>query len=267
MQKNMQMSIFRPIFDRSNTPEIQRVRHELRQRTLRVASVQDLTPHMIRVTLTGPDLEGFVSSSPDDHIKIFIPDLDGTPTRRDYTPRRYDPQTGTLLLDFVKHDGGPAAAWACAAKPGDQLQIGGPRGSQIITGQIDRWLLIGDETALPAIGRRIEELSAGSSVTSVVAVPEEADEQHVVTAADHVAHWIHRPSENADQADGFITTLEELEIPDRTFVWIAAEASVAKAIRRYLLEERKVALKWIKAAGYWVKGLVDASVKDVDGGH
>ncbi|MBF0863061.1 siderophore-interacting protein [Gluconobacter kanchanaburiensis] len=261
------MSIFQSISDRSDAPEIQRVRHELRQRTLKVDSVQNLTPHVIRVTLTGPDLEGFVSSSPDDHIKIFIPDLDGTPTRRDYTPRRYDPLTGTLLLDFVKHDGGPAAAWACSVKPGDHLQIAGPRGSQVITGQIDQWLLIGDETALPAIGRRIEELPAGASVTSVVAIPGGADEQVFVTAAHHAAHWIYRSPEQANQADSLIAMLERIEIRDCTFVWIAAEANVAKALRRYLLEEREITPQWIKAAGYWIKGLVGASVKDVDGGH
>ncbi|MBS1066786.1 siderophore-interacting protein [Gluconobacter kondonii] len=253
------------ILDRSNAPEIQRVRHELRQRILTVASVQNLTPHMIRITLTGPDLEGFVSLSPDDHIKVFITSLDGMSTRRDYTPRRYDPLAGTLLVDFVKHEGGPATAWACSAKPGDQLQIGGPRGSQVVTGQIDRWLLIGDETALPAIGRRVEELSAGVSVTSVVAVPEEGDEQVFATAAHHAAYWTHRSPEEANQADSLIAMLGQIEILDSTFVWIAAEANVAKSLRRYLLEERKVAPQWIKAAGYWVKGLVDASVKDVDG--
>jgi NADPH-dependent ferric siderophore reductase len=36
---------------------------------------------------------------------------------------------------------------------GDAIRIGGPRGSQVIEGPIAHWLLVGDETALPAIGR------------------------------------------------------------------------------------------------------------------
>lgn len=244
-------------------PEIQRVRHELRRRSLRVADVTRLTPHMIRISLTGDDLEGFVSASPDDHIKISIPGLDGVMTRRDYTPRQYDPEKRTLVLDFVNHDGGPAAAWARAAQVGDTLEIGGPKGSQVIAGPVARWLLIGDETALPAIGRRVEELPAQASVTTVVAVPNGEDEQIFTTSARHSAHWVHRPMDAADQAQDILKTLDLLRIEDGTFVWVGAEARVAKAVRQYLLESRKVPLQWIKASGYWVKGQADAAVKDV----
>lgn len=147
-----------------DVPEIHRVRHELHRRSLEVVKVERLTPHMIRISLAGSDLAGFVSSSPDDHIKIFIPGLDGAPVRRDYTPRKYNPAAGKLVLDFVNHEGGPAAAWARAAKVGDHLDIGGPKGSQIISGNIAHWLLIGDETALPgqplAVGWRSFPLKA-----------------------------------------------------------------------------------------------------------
>lgn len=244
-------------------PEIQRVRHELRGRSLRVADVTRLTPHMIRITLTGDDLEGFVSASPDDHIKISIPGLDGVMTRRDYTPRQYDSEKRTLVLDFVNHDGGPAAAWARAAQVGDTLEIGGPKGSQVIAGPVAHWLLIGDETALPAIGRRVEELPAQASVTTVVVVPNGEDEQVFTTSARHSAYWVHRPMDAADQAQDILKTLDSLTIEDGTFVWVGAEARVAKAVRQYLLENRKVPLQWIKASGYWVKGQADAAVKDV----
>lgn len=248
---------------KGRAPEIQRVRHELRRRSLRVEAVERLTPHMIRITLTGEDLVGFVSASPDDHIKIFIPGLDGIMTRRDYTPRQYNAEKGLLVLDFVNHDGGPAAAWARAAQVGDTLEIGGPKGSQVIAGPVDRWLLIGDETALPAIGRRVEELPAQARVTTVIAVPGVEDEQTFTTSARHSAHWVHRPMDAADQAQDILKTLDTVSIEDGTFVWVGAEARVAKAVRQYLLETRKVPLQWIKASGYWVKGQADASEKDV----
>lgn len=251
----------------ADAPEIRRVRHELQRRNLEVTAVERLTPHMIRITLTGAELADFVSNGPDDHIKIFISGLDGTLVRRDYTPRRHDPQAGTLVLDFVNHHGGPAAAWARAARVGDRLDIGGPKGSQIISGRIDHWLLIGDETALPAIGRRVEELPAQASVTTVVAVPGAEDEQVFETSAGHNAHWVHRSLEEADQASGILATLARLDMPERTFVWVGAEAGVAKAVRRYLLEERGIPAQWVKASGYWVKGQADASVKDVGGEH
>lgn len=246
-------------------PEIQRVRHELQRRSLLVTAVEHLTPHMIRISLTGKDLDGFVSASPDDHIKIFIPGLDGTLTRRDYTPRSYDPKNHALILDFVNHDGGPAAAWARAAQVGDRLDIGGPKGSQVIADPVDHWLLIGDETALPAIGRRVEELPAQARVTTVVAVPCVEDEQVFTSSARQSPHWVHRPMQDADQAQSILKVLEALTIEDGTFIWVGAEARVAKAVRQYLVEKRQVPLQWIKASGYWVKGQADASVKDVGG--
>ncbi|ARW11393.1 siderophore-interacting protein [Acetobacter ascendens] len=249
--------------DASNAPEIQRVRHELHRRSLEVVKVERLTPHMIRVTLAGPDLAGFVSASPDDHIKIFIPGLDGAPVRRDYTPRKYDSEAGTLVLDFVDHKGGPAAAWARAAKVGDYLDIGGPKGSQVISGNIAHWLLIGDETALPAIGRRVEELSAPSHVTTLVAVSGQEDEQMFKTSARHTAYWVHRPLDKANDAQSIVSVLSDLDIPERTFIWVGAEARVAKTVRQYLLEKRGIAAQWVKASGYWVKGQADASVKNV----
>lgn len=249
----------------AGAPEIRRVRHELRRRCLKVVSAIRLTPHMIRVTLTGPELEGFVSASPDDHIKIFIPGLDGALVRRDYTPRRYDPVARTLVLDFVNHDGGPGAGWARAALPGDTLDIGGPKGSQVIAGPVDHWLLIGDETALPAIGRRVEELPGQAHVTTVVTVPGAEDEQAFVTAARHQAHWVHRPLEQADDATGVLAILEKLSIPEGCFVWIGAEAHVARAVRQYLVRQRGVPVQRIKASGYWVKGRADASVKNMTG--
>lgn len=138
-----------------------------------------------------------------------------------------------------------------------------PRGSQVISGAIDHWLLIGDETALPAIGRRVEELPAQTFVTTVVAVPGAEDEQTFVTATRHVDHWVHRSMDQADDAAGILAILKKLGIPDRTFVWVGAEARVARAVRQYLMDERKVPVQWIKASGYWAKGQANASAKDV----
>ena len=96
----------------------------------------------------------------------------------------------------------------------------------------------------------------------MVAVPGAEDEQVFTAAAHHAAHWVHRSMAQADDATGILTVLKNLEIPDRTFVWVGAEARVAKAVRQYLLDERRIPAQWIKASGYWVKGQADASVKD-----
>ena len=116
----------------------QRVRHELRRRLLTVQRVQRLTPHLVRITLQGEALQGFTSLGFDDHVKLMFPDPatgvlvlptlgpEGIqhasdaprPAMRDYTPRRFDVQAGTLEIDFALHDAGPATQWAEQAAPG-----------------------------------------------------------------------------------------------------------------------------------------------------
>ncbi|MCB8839449.1 siderophore-interacting protein [Aurantimonas sp. VKM B-3413] len=259
------MNLHEPVAASPATAPTRRVRHELRRRQLSVVSTERLSPAMLRIVLGGEELRGFTSLGADDHVKIFLPGEDGAEAeRRDYTPRHYDARRNELTLDFAVHEAGPATAWALSAKVGDALTIGGPRGSLVIEESVRRFLLIGDETALPAIGRRIEEAGPGVSIVSLVAVPEPADKQNFETAADLHAHWVHRPLERADDPEALLAALRTIEIEPDCFVWIAAEASVVRALRSVLLEERAHPKTWFKASGYWVRGKADTTEKFED---
>jgi NADPH-dependent ferric siderophore reductase len=244
-----------------NSPVLTRLRHETCRRRLTVVSADYVTPHILRLRLAGAELAGFISPDPGDHIKVFVPDGEGGTAIRDYTPRRFDPDEGWLEIDFALHDAGPATRWAIGAQPGDAAEIRGPRGSTVIGGAVDRWVLIGDETALPSIGRRIEEMAEGTKVTSLVAIPDQADQQLLATKADHDALWAVR-SDPSDPA-ALLTMLEGVELSERVFVWIAAETAVARALRAAVLA-RGVEPAWIKAAGYWSGGNPDTSVKELE---
>ena len=241
--------------------QIMRVRHELRRRTLTVTRIEDVTPGMRRVHFTTPDLADFPSLGFDDHVKMFIPGTAGPGERgemRDFTPRRFDRAAGTIAIDYAMHDAGPAVAWARDAKAGDVLEIGGPRGSAVIPDDFDWYWLIGDETALPAIGRRLEELRAGVPVASFVVVDGPQEAQSVETRAAWTPHWIARSG--PDDAATFGTALADVAFPaGEGFVWIAAEAGVARAVRR-LIEQRGHPREWIKASGYWQRGDVGVHV-------
>ena len=244
---------------------ITRHRHELKFRTLTVKEKSYLTPNMIRILFEGEDLADFVSLGFDDHVKLFIPAMEGEAEKRDYTPRFYDTEARRLAIDFAVHDAGPATRWAIDANPGDTLQIGGPRGSAVVSPAFDWWLLVGDETALPAIGRHIEELPAGARVVSIVTISDDSDRQDFSTQANHQAVWVRRPLERADDPAPVLDALRELALPQGNgFVWIAAEARVARAARDHLVRERGHPLHWTKAAGYWLKGVADAQEKSMD---
>lgn len=233
-------------------PQITRVRHELKRRTLTVGRVERLAAEMVRVVLIGDQLHGFTSLGFDDHIKLFLTDETGAPALRDFTPRHFDAATGELWLDFFLHDAGPAAAWAARAAPGQQMQVGGPKGSAILSPQgIDLHVLIGDETALPAIGRCLAELPAGANARVFVEVATVDQWSGYPLPRGHDATWIAREPK-ASPAKSVITALGAAALPpDRAFYWVAMETQAARVVRRYLHEECGVNKRWIKAAGYW----------------
>jgi NADPH-dependent ferric siderophore reductase len=250
--------------------QVTRVRHETRRRTLTIATIEALGTHMRRIGFTAPELHDFVSAAFDDHIKLFFPDESGEMVMRDFTPRRYDNAANTLTIDFALHDSGPATQWAAKAKVGDTLDIGGPRGSAVVPDDFDWYVLIGDESALPAIGRRVEELRAGVPVITLGVVDGAGDEQVFATNAAWIGHWVHRDGVRSD-AELLLEALKDLALPagegpaGEGFVWIAAETGVAKALRAFVLDTLGHRREWTKAAGYWTKGLSDASDKSLDG--
>lgn len=235
---------------------VTRIRRETRRRRITVAAKEQLTPHMLRIRFESPDLVGFESAAPDDHVKLFVPaDHPGEPAMRDYTPRAFDAARGLLTIDFALHDAGPATRWALAARPGDSVGIGGPRGSTVIADDFDWYLLVGDDTAIPAIARRLEELRADVPVFAAIVVDSDFDRHDLDTSAALTVRWLsRRVGEEADAAL-LQQAVEAISLPRGDgYVWIAAEAQVARALRGFVLDTLGHPKQWTKAAGYWQAG-------------
>lgn len=234
----------------SSARRVQRVRHELKVRDLEVARVEDLTPHVRAVTLAGSELAGFTTASFDDHVKLML-DLGGAePVRRDYTPRHHDAMAGELTLEFALHGEGPAAQWAAQAEPGQRVRVGGPRGSFIVPVDYDWHVLVGDESALPAIARRLEELPADARVTVIAQVADPADRRELRTAAALDLTWV------AD-ATACLAAVRTLALPaGEGYVWCAGEAAEVAALRRVFVEDKGHDRHAIRAAAYWKRGAV-----------
>lgn len=241
---------------------ITRHRHDLKRRELTVTQAFHLTPQMIRIVLEGEDMAGFTSLAPDDHVKLIFPSGADTPLMREYTPRAFDGRS--LTLDFALHEAGPATEWARNARPGDVLTVAGPRGSAVVTAAFDWWLLIGDETALPAIGRWAEELPGDMRLITLGAVADTEERQAFATKAPYEAHWCHRPAAQAADPAPLVAAARALDLPEgRGFIWIAAEARVARSLRDHFLAQGHPR-HWMKAAGYWTLGVADGSDKTLD---
>lgn len=252
-----------------------RHRHAVKLRALDVARTEKLSRSMVRIVLTGPELEGFTSLGFDDHVKMFFPQPGQTeptlpvigpngiefpegaprPLARDYTPRSFDAEKGELAIDFATHHDGPASNWAKSAKVGDKAWIAGPRGSFTVPFTYDWHLLIADDTGLPALARRLEEMPAGTPVVALIEVETEADRLELVTRADASIVWITQRPDNGTDQDALTSALRQLELPKGDFFsWVACESKTAKVVRALLVEEFGANPKWTRASGYWRRG-------------
>ena len=251
---------------------LERVRHELKVRRLRVQRVDPVSAHFLRIRFSGESLRDFVSASFDDHAKLMLPAEPGQalvlpqpgpdglalppgavkPAMRDYTPRQFDREAGTLDIEFVLHGDGIASRWAESARPGDEVGLGGPRGSFVVPTGFDWHLLVGDESALPAIARRLEELPDTARAIAVIETGDADDRRALTSRARLQTHWI-----DAGSTGALASALAGLKLPDgEGFAWAAGEAASMVAVRRALVEGHGLDKARVRASAYWKRGSV-----------
>ena len=229
-----------------------------------------LSQHLVRLVLGGPGLAGFASTGAhDEWIRVYPPRpgeaelplprrsgdgwaWDGEqPACRYYTVRDWDAASGELTVDVVVHDAGLVTGWAQQAQPGDQLVVCGPRGSFAPPDKPEWVWLVGDLTALPAIGRIVENLPAGLAARALVEVPGPSDRIPLVSRADLVVTWVEHERTPAN-----VSVLErevrDSEWPEGNgYFWMAGEASQMRGLRKYLRHDRRLATPAYDVMGYW----------------
>jgi NADPH-dependent ferric siderophore reductase len=249
-------------------------------RTLRVLRTERITPRMARVTLGGDELAGFPEFGPDQRVKLFFP-VPGQdrpamprassggpvwppgqprPVIRTYTIRRFDIEAGELDVDFVLHggehgEGGPASAWAAHARAGDWVGISEPGGRYQPDPEARAHLVIGDESALPAIATVLDALrSFGGPVAVYLEVPDAAEEQPLPLPPGAQLHWLHR----GDQPEGrpLVAAVSSAELPGgepgaHCQAWLSAEAAAVRELRAHLLDDRAIPRRRLYATAYW----------------
>ncbi|MCT1998102.1 SIP domain-containing protein [Brachybacterium muris] len=207
-----------------------------------------------------------------------------------------------LDVDMVLHlepeqalGSGVAARWAQQVAPGDRIDVLGPNrhvvgpdygGIEFRPGTARTLLLVGDETAAPAICSILEALPAQMTGRAVIEVADESDRQPVLTRSAVQLTWLVRGDaphgelldaevrrlmcENAQafREEGAQTTRPELEDVDidstilwettvgegAFYAWLAGEAGVIKGLRRHLVTELGIDRTQVSFMGYWRQG-------------
>ncbi|MFI8188952.1 siderophore-interacting protein [Streptomyces sp. NPDC085946] len=247
-------------------------RQPRRPHSAQVVRTERLTPHMQRVVLGGEGLADFAADTCTDHyVKLLFPAEGVTypepfdvqrireefprehwPVTRTYTVRQWDAEHRELTLDFVIHgDEGLAGPWAMRVRPGETVWFMGPGGAYAPDPDADWHLLVGDESALPAIARSLEALPRGARVHAFVEIAGPEEEQKIDSDAE--VGWLHRGDRPHGQA--LIEAVRALDFPEgRVHAFVHGEAHFVKELRRLLRVDRQVPREDLSISGYWRLG-------------
>lgn len=239
----------------------------------RVTASRRLTPSMQRVTFAVPDLEDLPLEEL--HVRLLLPPKDrpanlppvwpmltasgalSFPTGADavlvrvYTIRHVDLTRGEVDIDFVLHPTAERSAggWAAACRPGDVAGLLGPGGGAIP--QASRVLLLGDETALPAIARMLEAASPDSRCEAIIEVDGPEDEQALAGPVE----WLHRRGAAPGTKRLLVEALARRQPSDDLYVWAGCEFDAFRDIRRHVRSIWKMPRDRHMVAAYWRRGM------------
>ncbi|RFS82414.1 siderophore-interacting protein [Actinomadura spongiicola] len=233
-----------------------------------------ITPHMIRVVIGGAGLAGFGAGEFTDHyVKLLFPQTgvtypepfdmeviraelprDQWPVTRTYTVRAWDSEAVELTIDFVHHgEKGLAGPWAARARPGDEIYFMGPGGGYAPRADAGWHLLVGDESALPAIGASLERIPRDAQARVFVEVAGPEEEQDLPTPCDAEIVWLHR--NGGAIGDLLVEAVQNMKFPDDdVHAFVHGEANFVKALRRHLRVERGLPMERLSISGYWRVG-------------
>ena len=175
----------------------------------------------------------------------------GRTDKRSFTPRFIDPLRGTMTIDFVLHGSGPASTWAADAESGDKIWAGPVKGGFAAPESLRFLVLIGDDTAMPAIGTILEAIAPDVGTCVIVEVVDDQDERQLSTQRTVDPIWLHRGDDPGRTGQATLNLEREIQVPDDAFWWIAGEREAIRAIRDVLVEERGIDRQHYSLNAYW----------------
>ena len=251
---------------------VSRIPYPVEVRRVEVLRTELMTPRMMRLTLGGPELARVHTYAADDHVRVVYAHEDGSrtdpvpndrqmldwprpmPPTRQYTIRRHDAESRELDLDIVVHEGGVGSAWATSAAPGDPVVIAGPPGAKTFAHTHRHYVFAVDPTALPAVGRWLDEADwlEDAGATALVLVDHDHPEEtgYPLTERPGVeVRWLSR-AEGSHLADEVIARTPEMA-PEEVFLFAAGETTDLKPLRAWTKMHGYASL----ITGYWKRGV------------
>lgn len=215
------------------TPCIRRIRFSCEN----AAALAGQDHHHIRLLIPPAGRKPVWPALKDDG-RLDWPDGDDRLASRVYTLRAVDAEASTIAVDIVLHPSdidAPGTSFALKAMPGNPAGLLGPGGSGIPGGD-GPLLLLGDETAMPAIARIIEGAAPGRLINAILSVAQSAETSYLTARPGTTLSWLCRNN----QAHGSTTLAAVLEAKlantrsEPAFVWAGCEQTLARQLRQRL---------------------------------
>lgn len=234
-------------------------------RLVEVARVVDRSPYLRHITLAGPELIGLEPGLPGASVRLLLPAADADdvelptwtgneflaadgsrPAIRTLTP--LPAAEGELDVEVVVHGEGPLSRWAEHVEPGRRAAVAGTGRGYDADPTATRFLVAGDESALPAIGVVVPALPSGARVEVIVEV---RSHDARVELPGPPTQWC---LTDGEPGRALVDAVRAMQPPAETHVWAAGEAAAMQRLRRYLFDERGVPRAHVVVRGYWQRG-------------
>lgn len=231
-----------------------------RKREATVSAVQQLTKYLRRITLSGEDVDKFLDDlrayEPACWIKVFFPWKDNLAGRA-YTISEINKTNRTIDIDMVLHGEGPASCWAEKALVGDKLGFAGPCSGGFKPLPDANWLLLlGDETAIPAMRTILASLTQPIPVFWFAEVGDKQEIQHLDYPHLIVNSWQVRERHYENVMNSLLVkAVSRYALPaEQGQIWLACEQQAAAYLKNHFINERMIPKTSLFAKGYWKKG-------------
>lgn len=225
-----------------------------------VTASKKLSNTMLRLTFASDDFvdQGAISCA-DTYMKLILPDPEDASNSimRSYTVRSHDAVAGTVEVDFALHgQGGVAAVWAEQAQVGDSALFKGIGGGYVPSVSAPWHLLIGDDSALPAIAAAMDRLEPGA-LAWVILVAHTKEE---LLGEDYDLNVTSATTLSVVDSTAALVRQVELAFEHNAgapHVFLHGEAGMVRDVRRVLRGEHGQELKTMSVSGYWRAGASD----------
>lgn len=175
----------------------------------------------------------------------------GRSAKRTFTARWLDAAAGTMTVDFVLHGSGPASTWATGARVGDVIWAEATKAGYEPPPPDSHLVLIGDDTAIPAIGAIVEAADPTTRITAVIEVIDADDERRVSDTRSLDPIWLHRGGDPSRTGVLSLNLLDALEVPEDAYWWVAGERDAIIAMRDHIRGERGVPKDRFSLNAHW----------------